>query len=58
MFAPTDAVYGDLNWVNHYNRRKLKLLKYWNKHCVTDDSRLLYKVLSWDYKENSVFMVK
>ena len=27
-FAPTDAVYGDLNWVSSYNRRKLKLLKY------------------------------
>ena len=43
-FAFTDAVYGDLNWVSSYKRRKLKLLKYWNK--VTDKSRLLYKVFS------------
>ena len=45
-FASTDAVYGDLNWVSSYNRRKLKLLEYCNKLCETDESRLLYKVFS------------
>ena len=45
-FAPTDDIYGDLNWVSMYDRRKLKLLIYWNRLCKTDESRLLYKVFS------------
>ena len=54
-FATTDAVHGDLKWVNSYNRRKLKLLKYWNRLCETDESRLLYKVFSWDYRKRAQY---
>ena len=47
--ASTAAVYCDMDWVPCNVRRKIQVLKFWNKLCQTSESRLLRKVFDWDY---------
>ena len=47
-FAPNLAVNGDMGWVSSGNRRKIEILRYWNRVVRMDDIRLTKKVFMWD----------
>ena len=47
-FAPIDALLGDMGWSTARNRHKLLALKYWNRLCNLDESRVTRKVFDWD----------
>ena len=51
-FAPTEAILGDFGWQLSRNRRKLNILKLWNKLCNLDNSHILKKVFLWDHDRN------
>ena len=48
-FTPTHAVIGDMGWDSDINRRKLNMLRLWNRLIQLDESRLSKKVFLWDY---------
>ena len=47
--ASTAAVYCDMDWVPCNVRRKIQVLKFWNRLCQISESRFLRKVFDWDY---------
>ena len=47
-FASTEALLGDMGWPTARSRHKLLLLKYWNRLCNLDDSRITKKIFNWD----------
>ena len=51
-FSPNLAVNGDMGWVNSSTRRKIEMLRYWNKLIEMDESRLTRKVFMWDKNKN------
>ena len=51
-FSPNLAVNGDMGWVNSSTRRKVEMLRYWNRLIAMDDNRLTKKVFMWDKDKN------
>jgi len=48
-FAPNLAVNGDAGWVSSTTRRRIEMLRFWNRVVDMSDSRLTKKVFMWDY---------
>ena len=48
-FAPNLAIMGDMGWCPASIRRKISLLRYWNRLMKLDDSRLTKKIFNLDY---------
>ena len=48
-YAPNLAINGEMGWVNSDIRRKVEMLRYWNKLLDMDDNRLTKKVFQWDH---------
>jgi hypothetical protein len=60
-FTPTDAIIGELGWTTCRIRRKILMLKYWNRLINMPDSRLTKRIFYEDYnncKFNWSFEVK
>ncbi len=47
-FAPNLAINADMGWYMSVTRRKVEMLRYWNRLQSTNDDRLLKKVYKWD----------
>ena len=54
-YTPTNAIYGEFGWQTSRDRRKLNILRFWNKLCRLDDDRILKQVFLWDYNLNISF---
>jgi hypothetical protein len=48
-YEPNLAINGEMGGVNSDIRRKVEMLRYWNKLLVMDDNRLTKKVFRWDH---------
>jgi hypothetical protein len=48
-FAPNLAINGDVAWVSSSVRRKLEMLRYWNRLIYMASERLTKKVFLWDF---------
>ncbi len=48
-FAPVEGLQGDLGWIICGTRRKLNMLRYWNRLISLDDGRLTTHVFNHDY---------
>ncbi len=46
--APTAAVSGDMGWTHSSVRRKVCMIRFWNRIVSLDNSRLARKRLEWD----------
>ena len=51
-FAPNLAINGDMGWVNSNTRRKIEMLRLWNRLIKMDNSRLTKKIFLWDKDKN------
>ena len=47
-FATTAAVIGDTGWIDCNTRRKINLLRFWNRMLRCSDDRLTKKIFLWD----------
>ncbi len=47
-FARTAAVSGDMGWTHSSVRRKVGMIRFWNRIVSLDNSRLPRKLLEWD----------
>ena len=47
-FSPNLAINGDVGWIYSQVRRKINMLRYWNRLIKFDNSRLTKKVFLWD----------
>lgn len=54
-FAPKLALLGDMGWTPSFIRRKLCLLRYWNRLIKMDNDRLTKMVFLNDYENESVW---
>ena len=50
-FAPNLAIIGDMGWCPAYIRRKISLLRYWNRLVKLDNDRMTKKILNAEYSE-------
>jgi len=48
-FASTAAVTGDMGWLPPLVRRKLDLLRYWNRLVQMDNNRLTKEIFEWHF---------
>ena len=48
-FAPNLAINGDTGWIPCHVRRKVNLLRFWNRLVKFENSRLTKKVFLWDH---------
>ena len=48
-FAPVDGMQGDLGWNSSRTRRKVNVLRYWNRLTTMSDDRLTKQVFLWDH---------
>ena len=48
-FAPNLAINGDMGCRSAYTKRRICMLRLWNKLCCMDNDRLCKKVFDWDY---------
>ena len=51
-FASNDAVQGDMGWLPNHLKRKLNVLRYWNRLIDMDTTRLTRKVFDSEYACN------
>ena len=51
-FAPNLAITGDMGWIPSCIRRKINVLKLWNKLLGLDDTRLTKQIFYWDYSNS------
>ena len=47
-FAANSMIEGDMGWLPCVYRRRLAMLKFWNRLVMCNQNRLLYKVFIWD----------
>ena len=47
-FAPNPAINGDMGWVNSHIRRKINMLRLWNRLMYMQDNRLTKQVFRFD----------
>ncbi len=45
-FCPIVAMYKDLNWVTNECKRKLNVLRYWNRLVKMSDTRITKKIFN------------
>lgn len=50
-FAPNAAIQGDMGWLGCESRRRLSMLRFWNRLVKTNQSRLVKKVFVWDHSQ-------
>ena len=48
-FCLVPALVGKMGWESSSDRRKLRMLKFWNHMIKMDSSRLAKKVFNWDF---------
>ena len=48
-FAPNLAINGDVGWISSQVRRKVNMLRLWNRMMKLDSERLTKKVFMWDW---------
>ena len=48
-YAPNLAINGDVGWISSRARRKVEMLRYWNRIMKMDADCLTKKVFEWDY---------
>ena len=51
-FAPTLAILGDMGWTPSCIRRKICMLRYWNRLICLEDDRITKKIFCADYENN------
>ena len=49
-FAPIAAISGDMGWTNSNVRRKVCIVRFWNRIVSLDNDRLPNLILEWDMK--------
>ena len=49
-FAPLAAINGDMSWVSSFVRRKINMIRFWNRLMYMDETRLPKLVFNWDNK--------
>ena len=47
-YAANSMIEGDMGWLSCTARRKLAMLNFWNRLVKCSESRLLYKIFTWD----------
>ena len=47
-FAPIEALLGDMGWSTSKTRHNCLILRYWNRLCKLDESRITRLVFDWD----------
>ena len=47
-FAPNLAINGDMGWVSCHIRRKIEMIRFWNRMIALEDNRLTKKIFMWD----------
>lgn len=47
-FAPIESLLGDMGWSSSKTRHNSLILRFWNRLCVLNESRLTKKVFDWD----------
>ena len=52
-FTPVLGLQGELGWLSSKTRRKLNMIRYWNRLIQMDNSRLTKRIFLWDYRLNS-----
>ena len=52
-FTPVAGLIGDIGWVNTRDRRRICIIKYWNKLVKMKSSRLTKKLFNWDFQISS-----
>ena len=53
-FAPNMAVVGDMGWIPCQIRRKLNILKLWNRFIDMNDNRINKHIFLWDYERPNI----
>jgi len=51
-FAPNAAITADMGWSPSQNRRKIEMLRLWNRLIEMNDNRLTKHIFQWDYLIN------
>ncbi len=54
-FAPNPGVLGDMGWTPSCIRRKICILRYWNRLITMNNSRLTKSVFNTDYNSNGTW---
>jgi len=49
-FAPNLAINGDVGWESATTRRRIEMIRFWNRLIDMDTDRLTKKVFYWDYQ--------
>ena len=52
-FAPNLGIHGDMGWTYSNVRRKVNMVRYWNRLVNMQENRLTKKVFRWDRAQNS-----
>ena len=48
-FSPNLAINADMGWISSSTRRKVNMIRLWNRFITMDESRLTKKIFSWDF---------
>ncbi len=51
-YASNVAINGDVDWTTPYTRRKICMIKSWNRLVKMTDTRLTKTVFMWDFNSN------
>ena len=52
-FSPNLAINGDVAWCSSTIRRRVEMLRFWNRVVGMDDNRLTKRIFLWDYSKRS-----
>ena len=52
-YAPNLAINGDMGWIGSGVRRKVEMLRYWNRLMKMDSERLTKKFFTWDFNKRT-----
>ena len=53
-YAPNLAINGDIGWISSGIRRKVEMLRYWNRLIKMNGNTLTKRVFEWDYGNRKV----
>ena len=48
-FAPNAAITADIGWTSSHIRRKIEMLRLWNRMVKLDNNRVTKQIFEWDY---------
>ena len=51
-YAPNAAVSADVGWTPSHCRRKIEMLRLWNRLVIMENGRLTKQIFEWDYSIN------